>query len=688
MKRTAIPSLLLSAILLFYVQPFAGRLVLPYFGSSASVWTTCLAFFQLVLLLGYLYAHGLRRLKPSLQGRLHFFLTAACLAATLRLADVTAFRAAAQTAGLSPAPVWSLLGLLALWIGPATFAVATNSPLMQAWIGEKNTHDRRVYRLYALSNIGSFVGLFAYPLLVEPWLPTSQQAGLFAALFALYALLTLAASAMRFRSHTTSTPTPQRIAERFSTDSLLVLAASVASTLLLMGMTQHLTVDIPPVPLMWAVLLGLYLLSFVIGFSGRATAAMPALLALSALLLLVESRLFVLEAAQGTPAALFRMASGALALFVTCTAMATWQYSLRPQESGLTRYYLMMAIGGAIGGLLGSIIAPLVFHEALEYPVALVGATVMIAAHTYINRSHLHPASRMAYVLPAVATVFLLSGTHNAALETIWKGRSFYSILAIRDEMSVSPDGRKHHIRHFYHGNTVHGRELVSGRASPPEPLAYYARISGIGRYIEARNAAHPGSQKVGLIGLGVGALAAYGRSGDTYTFYEIDPLVLSVASNPDWFGFLSESPATIEQVVGDARIQLARERDSGARAYDLIVADAFSSDAIPMHLLTLEAFELYRAHLADGGVIAVHISNRYFDFKPLMKAMAEALGLTLTLYQSDTAGLCLAADWAFLSDAPLVFAPHAHGRVIDSTPIPPARLWTDDFHSLLRLAK
>ena len=347
-----------------------------------------------------------------------------------------------------------------------------------------------------------------------------------------------------------------------------------------------------------------------------------------------------------------------------------------------------MAVGGAVGGLLCSIVAPLLFNRALEYPLALMAAAMMIAVYVYARPAGAHPAGKIAYFLPLILLVVFQSSGEKLPLETVWEGRSFYGTLSVRDETSVGSNRAVHRIRHFHHGNTVHGRELVSAAKTPPDPLAYYSVFSGIGLYLQACGREEADALKVGLIGLGVGSLASYGRIGDAYTFYEIDPLVARMAADPKLFTFLSESPARVETVVGDARIQLARELEQGSRQYDVLVADAFSSDAIPMHLLTREAFQLYRAHLAEDGVIAVHISNRYFDFVPLMKAMADSLGLALTVYHSETAGLCMASDWAFLSKAPVTFPASPHGHVVDTSAIAPGALWTDDFHSLVGMLK
>jgi hypothetical protein len=700
MKRVAIPSLLLSAFLLFYVQPFAGRLVLPYFGSSASVWIVCLAFFQVLLLAGYLYADRLSRAPVRVQALVHGALVAAAAFATLRLADLEAMKRLAAEAGSSAQPTLALLGLLLALVGPAYFALATNGPLMQAWIGrERGDHIERrtVYRFYALSNIGSFVGLFAYPLVVEPFAGLATQSRGFVIAFGVYALATLAAAARllvrgaagRLHDGGEAAAAVGGAAKAEAPMGVFLLNA-FAATFLLMAATQHLTIDIPPVPLLWALLLGLYLLSFTLGFSETAVKWLPAITTTSLVLIPVEAYLATGIAAKRGLGSVWQIASCVVLLLLGCLAVNAWQYKLRPAQGLLPRFYLMLSLGGAAAGVFSSLVAPLVFSGTPEYPMALVATSVLLAWLLARDRAPGRRLPNRALLAPAATAAALLAGIYGGtpAEPAVWQKRDFYGSITIRRLEGAGARGQPLRFHNLCHGNTSHGSQMWSadGRAANI-PISCFSDRSGIGRFLQAGGAAP--ARKVGVIGLGIGTLTAYGRPGDTYRYYEIAPLILEAATNTTWFTFLRDTPAAVEHVLGDARLSLGREQTAGgSQGYDLIVGDAFSSDAIPTHLLTLEAFQLYAAHLKADGVVAVNLTNRYIDLLPVAKAAAKALGWHFAAHVSQGQGMIVSSTWVFLSPKPVDFDAGEHGVFVDPLRIPEIAAWTDDFHGIWPLLR
>ncbi|MDY0213636.1 MAG: fused MFS/spermidine synthase [Desulfuromonadaceae bacterium] len=728
MKKTAIPSLLLSAFLLFYVQPFIARLILPYFGSSASVWILCLAFFQILLLGGYLYTDRISRLSTRAQAVLHGGLVSVALLATVRLANIETLKSLASEAGASSHPVPALLWLLLSLIGPAYFALSTNGPLMQAWIGrESGSHieKRTVYRFYALSNVGSFVGLFAYPLIVEPLAGIALQSRGFVVAFSVYALSTLAASVALLMkgaagqlvdaeaeveaasrdgvarptdgegsghderaplppSHS-PLPTRSAIAANGEVSMWVFLIVSFVATFLLMAATQHLTIDIPPIPLLWAVLLGIYLLSFTLGFSATAVRLLPAMTVAALVLVPIEAYIATAIAGKRGISSFWQIGFCALLLLLGCLALNTWQYKLRPPQSRLPRFYLMLSIGGAAAGVFFSLVAPFVFSGTPEYPIALVATAVLLAWLWTTAGGQKAPSVGTLAIPPAVALIALLAGQFNTTTDepVVWRARDFYGSIAIHRLEGKGSRGQPLVFHSLSHGNTSHGSQMwTAGGQATDIPLSCFSERSGIGLYLET--VAHSEPQRVGIIGLGIGTLAAYGRRGDTFRYYEIAPLVLEAATNTTWFTFLRDTPSEVEHIIGDARLSMAEELKQGRKQnYDLIIADAFSSDAIPSHLLTVEAFRIYQKHLKPGGVISVNITNRYIDLLPVAKAAAKALGWHFKAHVSQGQGMLISSTWVFLSPEPIVFDAGPFGAFVSPETIQEIRPWTDDDYSI-----
>jgi hypothetical protein len=624
---------------LFLVQPMIGRLVLPLLGGSASVWTTCLVFFQATLLGGYAWAHIQARFPVAVQRWTHV-LTLMAGAVSLPLAIASA---RPPVTGVMPG-VW-LLGVLAASCAVPCVALASNAPMLQRWYME--TTGRSPYRLYAVSNAASLGGLLAYPLLLEPFTTLTAQRWAWSAAYLLEVAI-VALCALVPRQHVTRQPDP---AAARPLPTLVVqwflLAAFPAS--LVAGVTAHLTSDLAPAPLLWVVPLSLYLLTFVISFGGR-----PVRWASTAtrLFALAAFPLLALELSRGAPVWILLVLH--LAAFVLIASLCHGRlWALRPDGGRLTEFYLWVALGGVCGGLLNAVIAPLVFSRPLEYPLVLVGAVALLSA-TEPSASRLDraasgsaaaaglawlvvaPASNPTVGLAVLALFAALGSLENRVIKIagallvvslfvrvgasesrlpVHQARSFYASLRIIDDFRPG-------VRALVNGATLHGlqsRDPDRARI----PLSYYTDAGPIGQLLQALGPALDGA-RVGVIGLGVGELSAHARAGQQWTFFEIDPLVVQIATDPKWFSYLSSSAVRPAIVVGDGRQSIA----VGNQRFQLLVVDAFSSDVVPVHLLTREALELYVRRLEPRGVLAFHVSNRFADFEPVLGAVARDAGL------------------------------------------------------------
>lgn len=665
----------LGAFLLFQVQPIVGKQLLPWFGGSAAVWTTCLLFFQSGLLLGYAYAHAsVRWLTPVQQSRLHLGLLAASLLALPIVADVTR----APPGGAEP--IATLLLLLAATVGAPYALLATTSPLLQAWHA-RAWPERDPYRLFALSNLASLLALLLYPLVIEPWTTTRNQA---LAWSAAYLVFVLTCGVLAFRlSRLPAATVPADVGESepvpLSRYALWLLLATLPSVLLL-AVTTRLTGDIAPVPLLWVVPLALYLLSFVIVFDRPRWYARVLWWPLLAAGLGWSADLLVL-ADHGL--LLSRTAPVLLAtLFVACVVGHGELARSRPHPSRLTGYYLAIAAGGALGGVLVAVIAPLTLDNYHELPLALIGLPLVALVAWWCEEDSLLRSGWWRLLPPlalagvAALGIHLQQGLMTPGPEVRLWARNFYGTLEVSENHIGSRLARS-----MQHGGIEHGSQWLDSDLRTT-PTTYYGRRSGIGRLLDEARSATP--QRVGLVGLGVGTLAAYARPGDVYRFYEINPLVVELARSQ--FTWLSDSAGHIEMVMGDARLSLAREP---AQQYDTIVVDAFNGDAIPVHLLTREAFLEYRRHLKPDGVIAVHTSNRYLMLEPVVQRGAEALGFVAHFLESEddlAAGLNW-TSWVLVTEGfneRLPMALWLDTQVIEADPA--VQPWTDDHSSLFEV--
>jgi hypothetical protein len=568
-------------------------------------------------------------------------------------------------------PIRHILTLLAANIGLPYLLLAANSPLLQAWF-VRHSHAQP-YRLFALSNAGSLLALLAYPLLIEPWLPLPQQRLFWSGLFLLYLLLCagLALLAARTPNHTPASATTRPL--RWS-HALLWIALSLAPSLLLLALTRSLTTDIAPMPLLWIAPLALYLLSFILAFDHprwyKRTLFFPLLLvAFWALLHLPVARNGFLS----LPLTLLVLLAAAAILFMSCHGELA---CLRPEPQHLTHFYLLIALGGALGGLCAGLLAPMLFNDAYELPIAVVFCTFLAAFVMLSQRSFSSPRVQK-YLYGGLLALLMVAVGQSVAdwriklHQVTQMQRNFYGILTVYD----SPEQG---VRKLLHGRILHGVQFLEA-AKSQIPTTYYSHNSGVGRLLTAKG--EQGPLRVGLVGMGIASLATYGRSEDLYRFYELDPDMLQLARH--WFSHLRQLPARQEVVLGDARLQLEQESPN---RFDVLVVDAFTGDAIPVHLLTLEALALYGQHLTENGVLALHLSNRYLELSWVVAAAARQMGWQARLFDDpgDAALFAVRSRWALLSREA---APFAHNRLSVGMPIPIPdgfQPWEDHFAPLL----
>lgn len=688
----AAATILLSAFLLFLVQPIVGRQILPWFGGTPGVWTTCLVFFQTALLGGYAYAHAVTR---ALDARRQAYVHIALLAASLALLPIVP-SAALKPTGDEDAAL-RILVLLGLTIGLPYFLLSATGPLLQSWVAHR-FERRTVYRLFALSNFGSLLGLLAFPFVIEPFASSRAQAWGWSAAYALFAIACAATAwAARTRPtppHVLDAPTsgdasfaPAASARPAAFDRLLWLVLAALGSVLLLSATSHITQNIASVPFLWVLPLALYLLTFVLAFEGRGgrglydtrwgTVAMLATAVPMAAGLTASNA--VLDVTLAVPLYVVGMFFGCLFCHGELAAR-------KPSPVYLTQFYLTLALGGALGGLGVGLVAPRVFPAYYELPLALFALAALALLLVWTNRrlasGWVIPLS-LAALAATVATAYL--GLHYASFlsnDTVVMQRNFFGTLRVRETGSDAS-----RVRRLLHGVILHG-EQPAQPAALLAPGTYYAPTSGIGLAIAAKQ--RNGPLRLGVVGLGVGTLSVYGRAGDTIRFYELDPDVLHLARTH--FDYLSSAAAAVEVELGDARLSLERELARGElQRFDVLAIDAFSSDAIPVHLITREAIELYVQHLAADGILAVHISNRFLDLAPVLANIAPATGLTARLVSDTPAanGGASKTDWVLLARAPEALAQRE--LALRSQPLPPQpalRLWTDQFNNLFDVLK
>ncbi len=595
-QATLALTIFLGAFLLFFVQPMIARQLLPIFGGAASVWMACLLFFQTSLLLGYCYAHLLRiYCSPKRQIQIHCSLIAISLVWTW-----FSWNAPRPSLGLD-VPLVRLMFQLGSTVGFPFVLLAGTSPLVQHWYG---LESRQPYRLYALSNLGSLLALLVYPFLIEPnWGNTEQFHGWFAGLgLYLGICLLILKQNFAFSEHQAAA----KVFQASSRERIYWTALSACGAIILVSSTSVLTREVGPVPLLWIVPLAVYLLTFILCFDK------PEWYQRRIFFPLFVGSLVALRILYSSDLPFFaEMAIHSLVVFSTCMVCHGEMVRLRPDSDRLTEFYLFLSLGGVVGSVFVNVIAPSVFSDYYEYQIGIVlclllGSQVAIASLTRFVK----PLRMLSLALAAVlGGLFLKAEEHEDHVKKLAAHRGFYGLLEV---FEVDPDTPGIHHK-LYSEDIEHGSQLVREEYRQI-PNTYYSHQSGVGKAL--LNHQKPNRQ-VGLIGLGAGTLAAYGNPGDSFRFYEINPDSLKIAN--EYFTYLRDSKAEVRVMLGDARLSLEEELASGQR-FDVLVIDAFSGDAIPSHLITAEAWDLYWRLLNDDGILAVHLSNEYLDLIPVVQ--------------------------------------------------------------------
>jgi len=719
-------TLFVSAALLFWLEPMFGKFLLPTLGSTPQVWIASMLFFQVVLLAGYAYGHVLSaRLALRRQALLHLTLVAVALV-VLPVAVPGDARPP-----VSGNPVFWQLGLMALTIGLPFFALASSAPLVQRWLAESGHHrGGDPYFLYRASNAGSIAGLIAYPVLIEPLLGLDAQGKWWTAGYLLLVALMATVGVFVLRAGPTAEPAPTTLSREpltWQRRARWVALAFVPSSLML-GATTYITRDIAPVPLLWVLPLTAYLLSFVVAFAPRPDPAPLTRAARLAMPVLAVILVHVVATGAQRPLWLLTILH-VVVLFAVALVCHGELAADRPHTERLTEFYLWVAVGGALGGVFNALLAPVVFSSLTEYPLAIVLACALYpgpakerpSALEFFTRSK-KPTQVLDWVAPvlvfagvaialtaaqttdpddataarsvifgialgivfnfyrrplrfgaAIAAIFLASTIPDGAdIKVIERDRSFFGIYKVEES------GDYHTI---FDGTTKHGVEQTG--PGPPTPLSYYNLAGPVGQLFRAMgdNPARPAA-RTAIVGLGAGGMACYARPGERWTFYEIDPTVARIARDPRLFTYLRDCPGRYDVQVGDGRKSLERAKPG---QYGLITIDAFTSDAVPVHLLTREAVQLYLKRLKPGGLLLFNISNRFVDFEPVLGNLAADLKLRCGIEQlrvndAQAERRWDSSTWAVMSRDPAIFR-RLGWRACDREP--GSKVWTDDFSNV-----
>ncbi len=717
-------AIFLSAFLLFWVQPLFSKMVLPLLGGSPSVWNTAMMFFQVMLLAGYGYAHLLTSRIGNLRSQL--LIHGAVVAGGLLFLPFAVSHTMPPPTGVSPIP-W-LVWLLAVSVGWPFFALSASAPLLQTWFGRsRHRLSGDPYFLYAASNCGSLLALLMFPVWLEPKMTLAHQAGAWTFGYGGLFVLLIVTAIFLSRTGGRAAPVRESVAGRAGVSwrqRLIWIALAFIPSSLLLGVTTYITTDIASAPLFWVVPLALYLLSFIIAFSRHSLFAPKWTLKAQAAGILVVSIMVLLVLIFSRGGSVLMVASAhLLTFFVTSVVCHTELAKRRPDVGGLTTFYFCMSIGGAAGGIFNALIAPVIFSSDTEYYLALVGACalrglvdgepkslnrrdvlypiglgllVAAAAYRSVDAGALSLIGRIAILLPCAVALYSFSSRPfrfafgvaavigavvlvQGSVDVLHTERNFFGI----NKVKLIDNGRKVTL---IHGTTMHGNEFTdAGRRK--EPLAYYARSGPVGQMRALAGI----RQDVAVIGLGTGALACYRKPGEAWTFFEIDGAVERIARDTRYFHYLEDCGSGTRIVLGDGRLSLKAEPD---RRYDLIIIDAFSSDSIPMHLLTKEAVALYLRKLKPHGIILFHVSNEYLDLAPVLTAVVKSVGAAgqhQLFYPSpaQSAQGASGSEWMLIAanGADLGFlAPEKRWQALGSAA--GGEPWTDDFSNIFRAVR
>jgi spermidine synthase len=745
-------TILLGAFLLFQIQPQIARTILPWFGGGAAVWSTCMLFFQALLLGGYAYAHVLsRRLRPGKQAAVHVSL----LAVSLWFLPVTPAQSWQPTGTENPS--LHILLLLTATVGMPYLLLSATGPLMQAWFA-RAFEGRSPYRLYALSNVGSLAALLSFPFLFEPNLTIGIQAGAWSCAYLAFAVLCAMCAVgtartcepraesgfliprpeLSARAATSTTPAPAPVgARRPIADAptstvesgggvatrravattpaveratllvteperercpdldrapgarrrLLWVALAALPSVMLLAVTNTICQDVAVIPFLWVMPLSIYLVTFILTFDSdrwyRRAILAPSLGVVAVAIFLIPSTVFVQSVGQ--------QATLLCAVLFLCGMVCHGELVRdRPASSHLTGFYLCVAFGGAVGGLFVAVLAPLLFDTFFETEIALFGCVLAAAWAGFRVRAGADTRRTLRIVLPSAYALLLTAGIVERMVggEEIVEERNFFGTLAVRSEPDVIVTATgivTQRTLTLTRGSTIHGRQVFGDRVISGQAMTYYWPGSGVAHALLLHPARDERPLRVGIVGLGTGTLAHYARNEDRYTFFEIDPAIERVAERH--FTYLEDARArgaTVEVRLGDARIQLERAaRSHGSMGFDVLVVDAFHSDAIPVHLLTKECNAVYWRHLSEDGILVVHVSNRHLDLRPVVRALAATAGKEARVIharQPQVPGTN-ASDWIVVTSN-AEYLGRAELQVAPSATKEPALLWTDDFSS------
>lgn len=723
-------TLFISASLMFILQPLFGKILLPLLGGSPAVWNTCMVFYQSILFLGYLYAHTVStRLNPHRQIQLH---TAVMLVSFLALPLALPENTAPPTGNN---PTFWLLWTLFLAIGLPFFVVSTTAPLIQKWfsqVGHHTSHDP--YYLYAASNTGSLIALLSYPFLLEPAIGLAEQKIYWGFGYVLLCLLIAACAFVLWRSKQTA-GSPAMDKQKTGRLSLRTqfywLALAFVPSSLLLGLTNFISTDIASVPLLWIIPLTVYLLSFVIVFSKWNGKIHPVMVTLQPIFLLPFVAYAFINPADLPYWAYLVL--HVLAFFFAVMVCHGELAKLRPHTRYLTRFYLIMSFAGMLGGMFNTFVAPFVFNGIYEYPLMIVAALWL--------RPGLKPGSKKAWLWQIMMPVLLVGiglalcfsvsdllqyfdwivislmgltlltlvfrrrpvalafltgaiiclalGVHSLSSHTLYQGRTFFGVLAVRESALTNEQNKPETYHELFHGTTKHGAQRLPANLSRI-PLTYYSQPGPMGQLFKEYDSRNK-NWEVGVVGLGAGALTCYSKPGQKWTLYEIDPLVVDIASNPLYFSYLNQCGLSATIRIGDARLSLEKEPD---QKFDLLVMDAFSSDSVPTHLLTNEAIAVYFKKLKPDGILAFHITNRHLLLKKVLSIHAEQLKLAALIEEFEPKQdkpLIVATDWVVMANKPETLQPLSVSSLGDWQKMPlyfDMKPWTDDFTNIVSIWK
>ena len=722
-------TLFISATLMFILQPLFGKLLLPLLGGSPAVWNTCMVFYQTVLFLGYLYAHILSsKCDPRRQVLIHaVVIVVSFIALPVALPEVT-------NPPTDTNPTFWLMGILFLAIGLPFFVVSTVSPLLQKWFADIGHHTSEdPYYLYAASNAGSMVALLSYPFLIEPTIGLVEQKSFWSIGYVLLGILIIGCAVVLWRNQ--SAESTDKIEEVEETENLPLLTqlhwlvlAFVPSSLLL-GLTNFISTDIASVPLLWIIPLTLYLLTFILVFSKWADKIHPAMVSLQPIVLLPFIAYSFVD-----PAALpfwLNLILHLIAFFLAVMVCHGELAKRRPHTKHLTHFYLIMSFAGMLGGMFNTFVAPFIFNAVYEYPIMIVaalflrpgfssqkalfqmwfpllllclGLTVYLLSDN-LSQSIIYSATNGLILLAGLSYAFrsqainlgLLTGVilfftlgiQNLISNTIYQERSFFGVLSVRESVLLDENKKPEKYHELFHGTTKHGAQRLASHLQTT-PLTYYSRPGPMGQLFKVFDNKNQ-DWEIGTVGLGAGALACYAKQQQHWTQYEIDPLVIEIAKNPDYFTYLKRCSKNSTFKVGDARLSLANESD---QKFDLLIMDAFSSDSVPTHLLTREAIELYFTKLKPNGILAFHITNRHLEIKKVISDHVNHFKLFALIQEfkpKKEIPLVIATDWIVMAEHAETLEPLRQSQLGNWQKLPlffDMKPWTDDFTNIIGIWK